>query len=354
MGYDEDFTVQLLNNLPATKNGFCFIYVSNDDQNIPVYFDNLQVTHIRGPLLEENHYYPFGLTQAGISNKALSFGGVENKRKFVSQEMDDDLGLNWYQFKWRNHDPQIGRFIEIDPLADKYVYNSTYAYAENRPIDGIDLEGLEFFRKIGNFFSDVYYDGVLPAVDWFNHNVNFVYGAYNGIQSQFTGKDFLNGTPMTPAQGKMEFFTSVIPGGKIEGAVAKTIEKNLVKESAEAVEKQAAKTIDRDALQRGVTNEKKVLAEEGLEKNTKSMTAIDPKTGKEVTTIPDAMKNGATVDVKDVKKLYDSKQLRAQSTLSAQNGQKAIIYTGTDTHVSTTLLQRMDIQRRETIGPIIY
>jgi hypothetical protein len=39
--------------------------------------------------------------------------------------------------------PQIGRFLQIDPLADKYVHNSTYAYAENDVIRSIDLEGLE-------------------------------------------------------------------------------------------------------------------------------------------------------------------------------------------------------------------
>lgn len=85
--------------------------------------------------------YVFGLTMAGISSKAA--GSLENKKKFVSQDLDDDLGLNWYQFKYRNHDPQIGRFVQIDPLADKFVYNSTYAYAENKPTLGIDLEGLE-------------------------------------------------------------------------------------------------------------------------------------------------------------------------------------------------------------------
>lgn len=128
----------------VTKNGYLYVYVMNES-NVPVYFDNLNITHTPGPILEETHYYPFGLAMKGISGNTLTVG-VENKKKFVSQELDSDLELNWYQFKYRNHDPQIGRFIAIDPLADKYVYNTTYAYAENRPIDGIDLEGLEYLR----------------------------------------------------------------------------------------------------------------------------------------------------------------------------------------------------------------
>jgi len=125
------------------KNGYIYIYCSNESK-YDVFFDNLQVVHNRSPLIEETHYYPFGLTMSGISSKALNFGQPQNKKKFTSQELDDDLGINLYQMKFRNHDPQIGRFIQIDPLGDKYVYNTTYAYAENRVIDGIDLEGLEW------------------------------------------------------------------------------------------------------------------------------------------------------------------------------------------------------------------
>lgn len=63
--------------------------------------------------------------------------------KFQKQELQDELGLNWYSFKWRNYDPAIGRFMNIDPLSEKYAYQSHYNFSENRVIDGFELEGLE-------------------------------------------------------------------------------------------------------------------------------------------------------------------------------------------------------------------
>ncbi|WP_260393811.1 RHS repeat-associated core domain-containing protein [Empedobacter stercoris] len=66
------------------------------------------------------------------------------KYKYQGQERQDEFGLGWDSFKWRNYDYAIGRFMSIDPLSEQYVYNSTYAFSENRVIDGRELEGLEW------------------------------------------------------------------------------------------------------------------------------------------------------------------------------------------------------------------
>ncbi len=65
---------------------------------------------------------------------------------FQGQENDNELkGTgNSVNFKYRVHDPRIGRFLSIDPLTKEYPWNSPYAFSENRVIDGIDLEGLEY------------------------------------------------------------------------------------------------------------------------------------------------------------------------------------------------------------------
>lgn len=125
----------------APKNGYAYIYVSNESNNF-VYFDNFQVKHEKGAIMEETHYYPFGLTMNGISSRAMT-GKLENTRKFVSQELEEKLGIDFYEFRFRTYSPQIGRFIQVDPLAEKFFYNATYAYAENDVIRAIDVEGLE-------------------------------------------------------------------------------------------------------------------------------------------------------------------------------------------------------------------
>ena len=54
-----------------------------------------------------------------------------------------NLGLNVHEWRYRISNPAIGRFWQIDPLAEDYNYNSPYAFQENKLGIGVELEGLE-------------------------------------------------------------------------------------------------------------------------------------------------------------------------------------------------------------------
>jgi RHS repeat-associated protein len=64
---------------------------------------------------------------------------------FNGQEADNEVfgEIALHAFEFRMHDARIGRFWSVDPLAAKYPWNSTYAFAENRVIEGKELEGKE-------------------------------------------------------------------------------------------------------------------------------------------------------------------------------------------------------------------
>ena len=73
---------------------------------------------------------------------------------FQAQEMDNEIKGegNSVNYKYRMHDPRLGRFFSVDPLSAKYPYNSVYAFSENRVIDGVELEGLEFYYATNGIY----------------------------------------------------------------------------------------------------------------------------------------------------------------------------------------------------------
>ncbi|MCP1995516.1 RHS repeat domain-containing protein [Flavobacterium sp. HSC-61S13] len=94
-------------------------------------------------VLSENNYYPFGLQHQGDNAAvAQSANKAAEQYKYNGKEFQDELGLGLYDYGARNYDAALGRWMNVDPLAEVSRRFSPYTYVLNNPVRFIDPDGM--------------------------------------------------------------------------------------------------------------------------------------------------------------------------------------------------------------------
>ncbi|MBV7270641.1 RHS repeat domain-containing protein [Winogradskyella luteola] len=87
--------------------------------------------------------YPFGLKHKGYNDVvSANVNSVASRFMFGGKEFNDELGLDWYDVSARNYDPALGRWMNLDPLAEQMRRHSPYNYAFDNPIYFMDPDGM--------------------------------------------------------------------------------------------------------------------------------------------------------------------------------------------------------------------
>jgi RHS repeat-associated protein len=91
-------------------------------------------------IINQNAYYPFGMW---MNNSALAnnTSTPDTKYQYNGKEFNADLGLNLLDYGGGWYDASSARFSSVDPLTDKFPFQSGYLYAGNNPIRFIDFKG---------------------------------------------------------------------------------------------------------------------------------------------------------------------------------------------------------------------
>jgi RHS repeat-associated protein len=110
--------------------------VSNEQPTLTdVYFDDVKMTHT-SKIIQYNEYYPFGMQSAESYTKANS---TNNFLYDQGGELNTTSG--WYDLSFRNYDPALGRFHQVDPMATSFHNLTPYNYAGNNPVMYTDPSG---------------------------------------------------------------------------------------------------------------------------------------------------------------------------------------------------------------------
>ncbi|OCA77931.1 hypothetical protein BBH99_10385 [Chryseobacterium contaminans] len=178
---------------------------------------NVRVSYARNSsgsaeIIEENHYYPFGLR-----HNASTLVTKPYRKKYNGKELQENGMLD---YGWRQYMPELGRWNGMDQLSESYHSASPYAYVMNNPVNMFDPDGRVSEDWVMSFYhnSQSGYDtswsntGSGFASNWGGNMsyegtpTNFSFGGTStGIGNGPDGGIFIQ-IPNIELQGKSSFF----------------------------------------------------------------------------------------------------------------------------------------------------
>ena len=260
-----------------------------------------------GAVEETSHYYPFGALFGE------SAGDGRQHYKYNGKELDRLLALDWYDYGARWYDPVLARWHAIDPLANESPDVSQYAYCGGDPVNRVDPDG-----KVWETIWDA---------------ANLVYDVGAAIYNHSKGNH--EAAKVHWGDAAVDLVATAIP---------------VVPAGATKIGRGSSLSLK--AMERGRVSERRVLKSIGETKNTiKKDAKIDDKY---IKVIPDAINGTHFIEIKDVKRLSNTRQIRAEQQAAKREGKQLKIITGRKTQISSKILEnkRINIERRKDLGPL--
>jgi RHS repeat-associated protein len=261
------------------------------------------ITNQAGQIIERHDYLPFG--------EEWNPQPSTDARKFTGKERDPETGYDYFGARYLS--TKTARFTTVDPLftlaenlADPQRWNR-YSYVRNNPLRYTDSDG----RAI-----DILADIGFIAYDLFDIGRSIVQGdGVTGTQVGALGADVLGAAvPFATGGG-----AALRAANKVETVV--------------------------EAGRRGRQSELRLLQALGETKNTKKVRAC------EGCSVPD-YQNATTIgEIKDAKRIVNSRQLRIQREAAASSGREHVVHAGANAQVSRTVQQQSTVRRTEDLGP---
>lgn len=238
--------------------------------NYTDHLGNIRLRYTKNPgtggglrILEEDHYYPFGLKHKGyngeheifefdeqtstvVLNPVNPLTGDKFKYKFGNKELQEELGLNIYDFGFRNYQPDLGRWFNIDPLAEQMRRHSPYNYAFNNPVFFIDPDGMAPFgsncdgcpsplERIKQGFSS-FFSGLSQTVSQYFNDKGYDTSSAVGVTAAKNQTDQERLANYSEGGSKISKGVTDIAKGSVQGAA------DVTKETAEAVSEASSYT----------------------------------------------------------------------------------------------------------------